>query len=314
MVQENTVNRIPLIVVAGPTASGKTACAVALAKALRGEIVSADSMQIYRGMALLSAQPSEEERGGVPHHMLGVADPRERYTASKYRAEAGALVREIYARGKVPIVCGGTGLYIDALTKPMGFSVEADPKLHGELMAMADEPGGARKLHDTLIKIDPDMAKKLHPNDVRRVVRAIEVYRLSGVTQTEHLRRDAEKKGDFDERLFVLTWERERLYERIDRRVDDMVARGLIDEVRALHDREDAFPTAVQAIGYKEIVDALEGRRTMEEAIDTVKQATRNFAKRQMTWFRRDARSIPIEASEKTPEAVAKDILNRLRR
>ncbi|MBQ8086973.1 MAG: tRNA (adenosine(37)-N6)-dimethylallyltransferase MiaA [Clostridia bacterium] len=301
----------PIIVITGPTASGKTACAVALARRLDGEIISADSMQVYKGMDLLSAQPTLQERGGVSHHLLGVAEPTERFTASAYRTAAKRAVGEIAVRGKLPIVCGGTGLYIDALTRPMGFSVEADDALHARLMAVAQEPGGARMLHDRLRSVDPESAQRLHPNDIRRVVRAIEVYEISGIPQSEHMRRDALKQGDYAERIFALRWSREVLYARIDARVDDMVQRGLIDEVRSLHMQRERFPTAAQAIGYKEIAAALEGRCDMPSAIDQVKQATRNYAKRQLSWLRRDARTEWVEAEGRTPEAVAEEIAER---
>ena len=301
-----------LIVVAGPTASGKTACAVELCRAIGGEVVSADSMQIYRGMDILAAMPSPEEMRGVPHHMLGVADPAEKFTAAMYRDRAKAAISEILARGREPVVCGGTGLYIDALTKPMRFSERSDERLHAELLAMADEPGGRRRLHDLLAQVDPETAARLHENDVRRVARAVEIYRLTGVPQSEQARRDAQGEGEYAERIFALEWPRDVLYARIERRVDDMLAAGLIDEVRRLAANEARFPTAAQAIGYKEIAAALAGRMSMEDAIAKVKQATRNFAKRQTTWFRRDPRTVWIPAQGRTAAELASDILRVL--
>ena len=236
-----------LIVVTGPTASGKTACAVELCRLIGGEVVSADSMQIYRGMDVLSAMPTPEEMRGVPHHMLGVAEPSEKYSAAVYRERAAEIIADIQARGKRAVVCGGTGLYIDALTRPMSFSERSDERLHAELMSLADEPGGRRRLHEMLAQCDPESAVRPHENDVRRVVRALEVYRLTGVTQTEHARLDAKRKGDYDETIFALDWPREALYQRIDRRVDNMLAAGLVDEVRRLMADEEHFPTAAQA-------------------------------------------------------------------
>lgn len=212
-----------LIVIAGPTASGKTACAVELCRRIGGEVVSADSMQIYRGMDILSAMPSMEERGGIPHHMLGIADPVEKYSAATYRDRAEPVIGEILRRGRQPVVCGGTGLYIDALTRPMRFSERSDERMHAELMAMADEPGGKRRLHEMLEQVDPHSAARLHENDVRRVVRAIEIYRLTGKTQTEQAQQDAAGEGRYDEMIFALEWPREVLYQRIDRRVDAML-------------------------------------------------------------------------------------------
>lgn len=302
-----------LIVVAGPTASGKTACAVELCRLIGGEVVSADSMQIYRGMDVLSAMPTEAEMRGVPHHMLGVADPSEKYSAATYRGQANAVIAQIRARGNQPVVCGGTGLYIDALTRPMSFSERSDERLHAELMAMADKPGGRRRLHEMLAEVDPESAARLHENDVRRVARALEIFRLTGVTQTEHARRDALREGDYDETLFALDWPREALYRRIDQRVDNMLAAGLVEEVRRLMADEERYPTAAQAIGYKEIAAALLGRTSMDEAVARVKQATRNFAKRQLTWFRRDPRTIWIPAQGRSSGEIAEEIRDRIR-
>lgn len=298
-------NRPLLPVVAGPTASGKTDCAVALCRLIGGEVVSADSMQIYRGMAVLSAVPTEAERGGVPHHMLECVDPDARYTADAYREDASVCIADIRARGRMPVLCGGTGLYIDAVTRPMSFSRQSDEAMHAELMAMGETPEGRRALHNRLKEIDPESAARLHPNDVRRVARAIEIYRLTGLTQTEHTRRDRARQGDYREILFAPDWPREILYQRIDRRVDLMIERGLIDEVRRLTADPRRHPTAVQAIGYKEIAAALRGEISMDEAIRWMKRATRNFAKRQLTWFRRDGRVHWLSAEGRTPEALA---------
>ena len=300
-----------LIVVAGPTASGKTACAVELCLRIGGEVVSADSMQIYRGMDVLSAMPTAAEMRGVKHHMLGVADPSEKYSAATYRDRANEVIADILARGERVVVCGGTGLYIDALTRPLSFSERSDEKLHDELLRMADEPGGRTRLHRMLEEIDPDSAMRLHENDVRRVARAIEIYRLTGVTQTEQARLDAQREGDYDEQVFALEWPREMLYERISRRVDAMLAAGLIDEVRRLKRDSARYPTAAQAIGYKEIAAALDGRMDMDEAVERVKQATRNYAKRQLTWLRRDGRTQWISAENRTPAEIAEEIRER---
>lgn len=301
-----------LIVVAGPTASGKTACAVELCRLIGGEVVSADSMQIYRGMDVLSAMPTAKDMRGVPHHMLGIADPSEKYSAAMYRELANEVIADIHARGKHAVVCGGTGLYINALTRPLSFSERSDEKLHDELMAMADEPGGKTRLHRMLEEVDPDSAVRLHENDVRRVVRAIEIFRLTGITQTEQARMDAQREGDYNETIFALDWPRDVLYERIDHRVDLMLEAGLIDEVKRLMADEERFPTAAQAIGYKEIASALAGRMSMNEAVIKVKQATRNYAKRQMTWFRRDDRTIWISAQGRNASEIAVEMCEKL--
>ena len=303
----------PLLpVVAGPTASGKTACAVALCQMMGGEVVSADSMQVYRGMEILSAVPDEAERGGVPHHLMSFVEPSSRYTADAYRADAARCIADILARGKRPVLCGGTGLYIDAVTRPMSFSQQSDEAMHRELMALGETAAGRQQLHDRLRSVDPESARRLHPNDVRRVARAIEIFRLTGLTQTEQISRDRAREGDYREVIFALEWPRDVLYRRIDCRVDEMIERGLVGEVVCLMADEAHHPTALQAIGYKEIAAALRGEMSMDEAIYKTKQATRHFAKRQMTWFRRDPRVHWIRAEGRTAEALAGEMWTEL--
>lgn len=297
-----------LLVIAGPTASGKTACAVALCKLMDGEVVSADSMQVYRGMEILSAVPTGEERRGIAHHMMCVVDPSHYFTADAYRDAAKACIADILSRGRMPVLCGGTGLYIDAVTRPMSFSMQSDAALHAQLLALADEPGGRRRLHGMLEEVDPESAARLHENDVRRVSRAIEIYRLTGITQTEQMRLDRQREGDYREILFAPDWPREELYRRIDRRVDDMLARGLVEEVSVLLEWPDRHPTAIQAIGYKEIAAALRGEISMEEAVRWMKQSTRNFAKRQLTWFRHDERVVWLKAEGETAQSLAEQM------
>ena len=301
-----------LPVVAGPTASGKTACAVELCRLMGGEVISADSMQVYRGMDVLSAVPTPEERRGVPHHLMGFVPPSGRYSADAYREDAKRRVAEVRARGRLPVLCGGTGLYINAVTRPMSFSEKSDERMHAELMAAGATPEGRRELHRTLESIDPESAARLHENDVRRVSRAIEIYRLTGITQTEHARRDRAHPGDFREMIFAPDWPRDELYRRIDARVDAMLASGLVDEVRALMADESAHPTAIQAIGYKEIAAALRGEVSMEKAVYWTKQASRNLAKRQWTWFRHDPRVIWLEAPGRTAGELARQMRDRL--
>ena len=297
----------PLLpVIAGPTASGKTACAVALCQLIGGEVISADSMQIYSGMNVLSAMPSKDEMGGVPHHLLGCVSPSEKFSADAYREAAKACIADVTARRRIPVLCGGTGLYIDAVTRPMSFSTQAsDAAMHQELLSLAQEPDGKRRLHDMLLEIDPESAARLHENDVRRVSRAIEIYRLTGVTQTEHTRLDRQREGEHDAVIFALDWPREALYARIDERVDGMLAAGLVDEVRNLMADEQRHPTAMQAIGYKEIAAALPGECSMDKAVYLTKKASRNLAKRQLTWFRRDERVIWLPAQGQGAEALA---------
>lgn len=295
-----------LPVVAGPTASGKTACAVELCRLIGGEVVSADSMQIYSGMEILSAAPTAEEMAGIPHHMIGCVDPASGYSADAYREAAKACIAQIASRGKVPVLCGGTGLYIDAVTRPMSFSGQrSDEAMHRRLMEMGQTPEGRRRLHDMLRQVDPASADRLHENDVRRVSRAIEIYRLTGMTLSEHTCLDRQRQGDFREIIFAPDWPRDVLYRRIDARVDEMIENGLVDEVRALMNAEQRHPTALQAIGYKEIVEALRGDITMQFAVYLTKKASRNLAKRQMTWFRRDPRVIWLAAEGETARSLA---------
>lgn len=305
--------RIFLPVITGPTASGKTTCAIELCKMLGGEIVSADSMQIFRGMEILSAAPTEGEKQGICHHLIGIASPSEPYSAARYKEAASAVINDIDTRGNQPVMCGGTGLYIDAVTRPMRFAESSDENLRNELHEIANLPGGREKLHNMLAEIDPDSAKRLHHNDVRRVVRAIEVYKLSGITLTEQNRRDRLRKGDYDEMIFALEWPRDELYARINARVDIMLESGLLKEVRALMRMTEEQPTAIQAIGYKEIAMALRDEITLHEGVELMKQASRNYAKRQVTWLKRDERTIWIPASGRNAADIAGEIYDRIR-
>lgn len=292
-----------LVVITGPTASGKTALGVALARRLGGEVVSADSMQIYRGMDIGTAKPTPEEMQGVPHHMIDIADPAENYSVSRYAAEASACVDDILARGKLPIVVGGTGLYIDSLIAGRTFADgTADTALRQELSERYDEIGGEGLLGE-LRKVDPERAAKLHPADKKRIVRAMEVYILTGRTITQH---DAETRAvppRYDAAKIALDFAvRQDLYDRIDRRVDIMVQQGLFDEVRALLAAGvPADCTAMQAIGYKEAVAAVQGKAAPQDAVAAIQLASRRYAKRQLTWLRRDQDLFWLR-HEKTPD------------
>ena len=292
-----------LVVITGPTASGKTALGVALARRLGGEVVSADSMQIYRGMDIGTAKPTPEEMQGVPHHMIDIADPAENYSVSRYAKEAAACVDDILARGKLPVVVGGTGLYIDSLIAGRTFADgTADTALRQELNERYDEIGGEGLLGE-LRKVDPERAAKLHPADKKRIVRAMEVYILTGRTITQH---DAETRAvppRYDAAKIALDFAvRQDLYDRIDRRVDAMVRQGLFDEVRALLAAGvPADCTAMQAIGYKEAVAAVQGKAAPQDAVAAIQLASRRYAKRQLTWLRRDPDLFWIR-HEKTPD------------
>lgn len=285
-----------IVVVTGPTATGKTRLAVALAKDFDGEIVSADSMQLYRRMDIGTAKVTPNEAQGVPHHMIDVAEPDESFSVARYVLEAGRCVDDILSRGKLPILAGGTNLYIDSLISGRDFAEnEGDNALRESLGAEYDALGGEAML-ERLREIDPERAAKLHPADKRRIIRAIEVYTLSGRTITQH---DAETKAippRYEAVRIVLDYEdRAELYRRIDSRVDEMVAQGLFDEVKALLD-EGLSPdmTAMQAIGYKEPAAFFRGEVTREEAIELIKRESRRYAKRQLTWLRRDDSALRI--------------------
>lgn len=295
--------------IVGPTASGKTALAVAVAKLVNGEIISADSMQVYKGMDILSAKPTKEEIESVPHHMIGLIDPSESFSASKYRELVLPLIEDIRARGRLPILCGGTGLYINAVTKAISFSEKSDETLRSKLKAVSEEENGQAKLHDMLRSLDPESADKYPPGDVRRVIRSIEINLLTGMTRAEQEKADAALQDPFTARLYAIDWDRSVLYDRINRRVDQMVSMGLINEVASLlklqNGREN---TAVQAIGYKEIAEALKGNIAMSDAIVHLKTVTRNYAKRQLTWFRRDERVTFLNPDGETVQSLAEKI------
>ena len=285
-----------IVVVAGPTATGKTRLGIELAQALGGEIVSADSMQVYRGMDIGTAKADESERAAAPHHMLDVCGPSENYSVARYAEEAGRVCEELLARGRLPIVVGGTGLYIDALIDGRDFAeFEGDRKLRTELSALYDAEGGEALLR-MLGAFDPERAAKLHPGDRRRIIRAIEIYRLTGETMTEHDARTRALPPRYEAARIHLNYKnRADLYARIDARVDAMAADGLFEEVAAL--LAGGVPpgcTAMQAIGYKEAAAALRGELSRAEAIALIKQNSRRYAKRQLTWFSRSADALEL--------------------
>ena len=278
-----------LICIAGPTASGKTALSIALAKELGGEIVSCDSMQVYKRMDIGTAKPTPQEREGIPHHMIDVCDPREDFYVGKYCDMATPNVDDILARGKTAIIVGGTGLYMDALIRGNDFAPFPTTGRREELEALADEKG-IEAVIQQLREVDPESAEKLHPSDRKRIIRAMEVYLETGESITEHNRKTQEIPPRYSPVWFALEDEdRADLYERIDRRVETMLHDGLIEEIKGLLDA--GIPekcTAMQAIGYKEFIDALAGRSSMETAVALVQQSSRKYAKRQLTWFRRN--------------------------
>lgn len=306
-----------LLVIAGPTASGKTALSIAVAQRLNGEIVSADSMQIYRGMDIGTAKATPEERATVPHHMLDFLLPMENYSVSRYVEEASAVCEDILSRGKLPIVTGGTGLYIDALLAGQHFAGLSgeDGSLRETLNLDYDRLGGEEMLR-RLAEADPARAEKLNPGDRRRIVRALEVFNLTGETISVHDARTREQAPAYHSLYTVLEFrDREKLYQRIEQRVDRMYQAGLLEEVRELE--QLGLPkesTCLQAIGYRQALQVLRGELDRDEAVRNTKQATRRYAKRQLTWFRRHVEALRLYADELSPDEMVDRVCDAFER
>ena len=278
-----------LVAIVGPTAGGKTSLSIALAKNIGGEIVCCDSMQIYRGMDIGTAKPTPEEMEGVPHHLVDFVPPERSYSCAEYVADARAKIQELTDRAVLPVFCGGTGLYLDALL--LGGSFEdtpSDPAVRERLQAIAEQENGKDVLYERLLQVDPDSAAAIHKNNVKRVIRALEIYECCGTPKSVLDKQSRERGLLYDATVIGLRYHsRDRLYSRIDQRVDLMLADGLYDEVVRLKEQGifDQNATAAQAIGYKELLGVLDGTATPEEAVEGLKTATRHYAKRQMTWF-----------------------------
>ncbi len=302
----------PLIILTGPTAAGKTALSILLAKAIGGEIISADSMQVYRGMDIGSAKVTKEEMDGVPHHLIDVLEPDQEFNVVVFKELALEAMDGICSRGRVPILVGGTGFYIQALLYDIDFTEnDADPAIRRELEAFAEHEGPGA-LHRILAQVDPKSAELIHENNVKRVIRAIEYYRQTGEPISFHNEKERRKESPYNFLYYVINMDREKLYRRIDARIDRMLEAGLVDEVRALKERGiKRGMTSMQGLGYKEILDYLDGRCTLEEAVYVLKRDTRHFAKRQLTWFKRErqVRWLDTEAFGGSPQAMAASIL-----
>lgn len=307
-----------MIILAGPTAVGKTAASIRLAKAVGGEIISADSMQVYRHMDIGSAKIRPEEMEGVPHYLVDVLEPEEDFNVVRFQQMAKAAAEEIYARGRIPIAAGGTGFYIQALLYDIDFTEnDGDSSFRRELEKTAEEKGG-EYLHSLLQEADPEAALQIHPHNIKRMIRALEFHHQTGGKISEHNETEREKESPYNFAYFVLTDDRSRLYDRIDRRVDLMMEEGLLDEVRFLKERgvrRDS--TAMQGLGYKELYAFLDGEYPLEEAVRIIKRDTRHFAKRQLTWFKRERdviwadKSVIGQDDDAVIDFILKELKNR---
>lgn len=305
----------PLIVLTGPTAVGKTELSIALAKAVNGEIISADSMQVYQYMDIGTAKIRPEEMQGIPHYLIDELAPDEEFNVVRFSRLAKQYMEKIYAKGKIPILVGGTGFYIQAVLYDIDFTEnKEDTIFRKQLEELAKEQGEAI-LHQKLKQVDPVSAEKIHPNNVKRVIRALEYYEQTGEPISSHNERERQKISPYHFAYFVLTNDRDLLYDRINKRVDSMLENGLVEEVRALLDKGyQKQMVSMQGLGYKEIIDYLEGRTTLSEAVSILKRDTRHFAKRQLTWFKREKEVIWMDKREyPSEEMLLAEMLERLK-
>ena len=293
------MSKRPLIILTGPTAVGKTSLSIQLAKYINGEIISADSMQVYKGMDIGSAKITQEEMCGVPHHLIDVLEPWEEFNVVVFQQKCKECMEGIYERGHIPILAGGTGFYIQAVLRDIDFTANEENTRYRTYLEELVGEKGAEYLHQMLAEVDPEGASAIHANNVKRTIRALEFYHLTGEKISDHNRREAQKDNAYNACYFVLNDDRSLLYQRIEQRVDEMIANGLVEEVRGLAAKGCTRDmVSMQGLGYKEIVDYLEGRVSLEEAIYIIKRDTRHFAKRQLTWFKREKEVIWVDKNE----------------
>lgn len=290
--------RKPLVIITGPTAVGKTDLSISLAKIIGGEIISADSMQVYRGLDVGSAKVTPDEMDGVPHHLIDILDFDEDFNVFLFKDYAQNAIEDIYSRGKIPIICGGTGFYIQALLYDISFDQEDNSIIRKKLEEKAENDGIAA-LYEELQKVDPKSAESIHPNNVKRIIRALEYYKLNGKLFSEHNETEKQKESPYNFLYFVIDDDRELLYQRINKRVDVMLSKGLVDEVEKLY-KEGLRPgmTSAEGIGYKQLLPYFEGNISFEDAIEKIKLDSRHYAKRQLTWFRREKETTWIERTD----------------
>lgn len=301
-----------MVAIGGPTATGKTALSVALAKEFGGEVINADSMQIYRGLDVGTAKPTAGERQGIPHHLMDFLPPEAPYSVADFTAAAAPLIEQLNSAGKLPIVTGGTGLYITSLMKGTAFAPEkTDPAIRARLQAEADEQGSAA-LYARLQQIDPAYAEKLHPNNLPRVIRALELFEATGRRMSEQQRAALAAEPPYRSLCICLTCrDRAELYRRIDRRVDSMLQNGVLEEAKLVYDNRETYRTAAQAIGYKEFFPYFAGEMSLNDCTNRLKQATRNYAKRQLTWFRHQADGVWLYVDEEPPAPRAAELVRK---
>ena len=293
-----------VIVICGPTASGKTALSIELAKQINGEIVSCDSMQIYKDMNIGTAKPTTQEMQGIKHYLIGYVSPEERYSVADYKKDAKKAIKEIIEKDKMPIIVGGTGLYIDSLIYEIEYQdIKFDEKYREKLEEEVNQKG-LEELYKRAKEIDEKAIEKISPNDKKRILRILEIYHATGKNKTQQEIESRKKEVEYDYKVYALNWDREKLYERINKRVDLMIEQGLINEVKEILKKYNNFPTAMQGLGYKEVVDYLNGVLTKEEMIEKIKMETRRYAKRQLTWFRKNKQTIWLNAEDKIQDNI----------
>ena len=292
------MNKPKVIVICGPTASGKTSLSIELAKKINGEIISSDSMQIYKDMNIGTAKPTIEEMQGIKHYLIDFVQPDKRYSVAEFKRDAEKAIEEILKKDKVPIIVGGTGLYVDSLIYGIEYqNIIFDERYRNELEERVQKEG-LDKLYNEAKQIDPQAVEKISQNDKKRILRILEIYKATGKNKTEQEKESRKNEVKYDYKVFALNMEREKLYERINKRIDIMIEQGLIEEVEKLLKKYKEFPTAMQGLGYKEVVEFLQGKTTKEEMIEKLKMETRRYAKRQITWFKKNKQTIWIEPHE----------------
>ena len=305
------MNKPKVIVICGPTASGKTSLSIELAKKINGEIISCDSMQIYKDMNIGTAKVTEEEMQGIQHYLIDFVSPDVRYSVANYKNDAEKAIETIIDKGKIPIIVGGTGLYLDSLIYGIEYpEIKFDEKYREKLENEIEE-NGLEYLYSKAKEIDEQAMQKISPNDKKRIIRVLEIYHATGKNKTEQEIESRKKEVKYDYKIFAINMDREKLYERINIRVDKMIENGLIEEVEDLQKKYNHFPTAMQGLGYKEVVEYLQNQITRDEMIEKIKQESRRYAKRQLTWFRKNKETIWIDGLEKKEnniEIIEKEI------